>query len=171
MTVSQLGAEALQLAYDAGLDFHDPAECAWALTRDAMRTIEALPGDGPRGYPSASAMPDQVRSHWDLFAVERERITDRVVVQTTTRFTPSPRQITRAEETLALWHPQNFRGQSHHVDRMVKALLVYAGGVPLRRVSRVAGLKSDTIAKARRRFCLTVGRQILPHLENVAKSA
>lgn len=171
MDTARLGDDALTLAADRGLDFRDPAECAWALLCDAAETFEAMPIEGPRGYPGKSAMPEQLRSRWEIFAVERERITDKVDVATSVRRTPSARQISRAEAVRDLWHPQAFRGLVRAPERSVRGLWLYAGGVPPRRVAKVVGIPTPTLYRQRKTMCRTIGRVILPHLEKVAKSA
>lgn len=168
---AQLGDDALILAAERGLDYRDPAECAWALLCDAAATFEAMPETGPRAYPRRSPLPDPVRTRWELFGVERERITDRVQIDTPCRRTPSARQISRAEAVRELWHPQAFRGLVKAPERSVKALWLYAGGVPPRRVAKAVGIAKPTLHAHRRRMCLTIGRVILPHLEDIVKSA
>ncbi len=166
----KIGDEAMTLAHEQGLDFHDPAMCAWALLVDAARTFAALPPAGPRGL-AQSSWPDFYRAKWENFAVERERITDNVDVQTTARFTPSPREIDRAEEVMVQWHPQHFRGVVQHPDRAVKACWLHAGGSPTRRVAKILRCQQPNISRWKAKLSLIVGRRILPNLEGLRKSA
>ena len=165
----RLGAEALELAAQRGLDFHLTHECAWALLCDAAETFKLLPGDGPS--VAQSAWPDMYRAKWENFAVERDRISDKVEVETTARRTPTPRQIDRAVEMLELMRPACFIGMFRRPDITVRAIWLYAGGSTPARIEKRLGLKPVTLREQRVRLCHSIGAAILPHLGKVAKTA
>lgn len=156
--VARLGREARRLAHDQGLDAADPAECGWALLVDAARVWAAMPSPSPRGYPRESAMPDPIRTPAEIFGVERERITDRVRVETDCRSAPDSRSVSRAEEVLALYHPSRFRGAVRQPQRAVRALWVFAASNSPIVVQRSQGVSKSTLYRYRQIMCLKVGR-------------
>lgn len=165
--LNRLAAEGLELAFDSGVDFYDPAEIAWALTRNAARVISTWDRPGPAGYPQRSPMPDPVRPRREIREVERERFFERVQVETEVRWTPSAREHDRADELSYLWHPQNFVGMSRDPQASCRAVWLKAAGVSDRRIRAITDVSRTRAYDFRRRACLSIGRFLIPCLEEL----
>ena len=116
-------------------------------------------------------MPEPIRSRWEIFAVERERITDRVEVATEWRYRPDMRAIDRADETMQLWHPQTIRAVVTQPERASASLMLLAMGSTPARIKRRLSVGKSTLYNWKSVCSKHVGAIILPHLDQIAMRA
>lgn len=172
LDLPRLGAEALDLAVEQGRDYHDVRECAWALLVDAMKTFASMPGDGPRGV--GSCMPQTMPDHWESFGTVREQLSDgvaRAPAARMPRIPPSARAVTRCHEVMLIWHPQTFRGFVRRPADVTRAMMLLACGSSMRRVGRLTGIPKGSLTHFRDITSRTVGRLVLPFLEEIAQAS
>ena len=173
----RLGGEAIELAYEQGLNHRDPGECAWALLVDAMRTIAVASAGGPGGGPPASygsCMPTPMPDHWEAFGTIREALSEgltRAPIARPPRIMPTARAVSRYDEVMELWHPRTFSGAIRRPADVTRAMMLLAGGSSMRRVSKIVAIPKGSLTHYRNLTSRTVGRIVLPYLEQVAKAS
>lgn len=161
---ARLATDGQSLAMERGDDANSPGECIWALTINAADALKRWRPNAKGGSP-LSYWPDTHSDAAERHSVEWVRALEGVKIETHVYIPPTPREIERIDIMTTLWRPAAFR---HMVKSdpiiAVKALWLYAGGSPMRRVEALTGVKKDALIDRRKRFSRALGDTIKPHM-------
>ncbi|MEO1503132.1 MAG: hypothetical protein AAFU68_02785 [Pseudomonadota bacterium] len=155
-----LAQDGARLALDMGLGVKDRRSCVWALLVDAAKTERAMPKDGPRGLPSASAMPESQLSAWERAWIEVEWANEQITPKTALRYQPSARSIDNWMTVTRLLQLRHHTDIAKNPRQARDAVWLYAHGVSATKIARARGFRRELIYDWRKRICGNIERAI-----------
>lgn len=149
---------ARRLTLDRGADENSPQQLAWSLIRMHYRAQRKIPYGLGRGYPVTSSLPDPHHTAQEIFVTERDRLIDRVNVDTDERTPLTTIETTVHDFLNPILTPRNLPARDPRT--ALRALEVYAiGGTPAL-VRTITGVKDSALRTYKRRACELVTKAL-----------